>query len=76
MWGLVMAKAKTGFAAAAVKDSASVQSSFKSMIGMAVLVCVAGLAKLNADNHYVENFMDGVKQQAQSAGINLMQTKS
>ena len=27
------------------------------MIGMAALIVVAGLAKLNAENHYIENWM-------------------
>lgn len=64
MWGLIMAKAKTGFTAAFSKDALTVQSSFSKMIGMGVLIVIAGLAKLNADGHYVESFVETVKIQA------------
>ena len=42
------------------------------MIGMGVLIGIAGLAKLNADNHYIENFVDTVKVQSANMGINLL----
>ena len=75
MWGLVMAKAKTGFSAAASKDVSAVQSTIGKMIGLGALICVAGVAKLNADNHYVENFVSSVKTQGANMGINLMSTQ-
>ena len=72
LWGLVMAKAKAGFTAATSKDASAVNSSIGKMIGLGVLICVAGVAKLNADNHYLENFVDTVKNQSANMGINLM----
>jgi len=49
VWGLVMAKAKTGFNAASTKDKEQVQSSFKRAVSIVVLLGVATLAKMNAD---------------------------
>jgi hypothetical protein len=61
LWGLVMAKAKTGFTAAASKDASTTQSAIGKMVGLGVLIVIAGVAKLNADNHYVENIVDAAK---------------
>lgn len=61
LWGLVMAKAKTGFSAAASKSAAVVQSSQFKIVTIGVLICVAGLAKLNADVHFIDNFVDAMK---------------
>lgn len=74
LWGLVMAKAKTGFSAAATKNLGSVKSSQGKMVGIGILICIAGLAKLNADNHYIDNFVDTVKTQSANMGISLMST--
>lgn len=57
IWGLVMAKAKTGFSASGSKDKESVGQAFKKLLGMVALISVATLAKLNADNKYIENFV-------------------
>lgn len=65
-----MAKARYGLTATENKCEATATSSHKKMIGMGVLVLVAGLAKLNADNHYVENFVSNY-QQKHSANRNL-----
>lgn len=58
IWGLVMVKAKTGFTASGKQESAHVQSSFGKMIGLAVLIGVATVAKLNADHHFIENMLE------------------
>ena len=61
IWGLVLAKARTGFSASNSKDASVVSGSMGKMIGMSVLILLASLAKLNADHHYVENWMDKTK---------------
>ena len=60
IWGIVMAKAKSGFSVAGSKDAATVKSTVGSIITMSVLIALASLAKLNADNHYIENFVGQV----------------
>jgi hypothetical protein len=57
IWGLVMAKAKAGFTASQSKDQGVVSSSFGKMIGLMFLIGVAGVAKWNADSHYLENLV-------------------
>lgn len=57
VWGLVLAKAKTGFSAALSKDKEAVGSSYKRFISIIALVGVASVVKLNADYSYVENFL-------------------
>jgi hypothetical protein len=60
IWGLVMAKAKTGYnAATSNKDKESTGAALRKLIGMVGLITVATLAKLNADNNYVENWISG-----------------
>jgi hypothetical protein len=49
VWGLIVAKAKTGLTAAASQDKEAVSSSFKRMVSIAVLITVASVAKMNAD---------------------------
>jgi hypothetical protein len=49
VWGLIMAKAKTGFSAALSKEKEVVSYSYKRFIQLIVLVGVASLFKLNAD---------------------------
>ena len=61
IWGLVMVKAKIGFSIATSKDVSAVQSTIGKMIGFGVLFCIVGVAKLNSDNYYVENFVDTMK---------------
>jgi hypothetical protein len=58
IWGLVMAKAKTGFNASGSKDKESVGQAFKKLLGMVALISVATLAKLNAENNYIENWVN------------------
>lgn len=53
IWGLVMAKAKSGLTASASKDHKTVKSSFTKTIFMGLLLGVAYLAKYNADTHYL-----------------------
>ena len=55
IWGLVMAKARAGFTAASSKDQGVVSSGFGKMIGLMFLIGVAGLAKWNADSHFLDN---------------------
>ena len=53
-----MAKAKAGFNAASSKDNETVKSSLVKIAGLTALIAVASFAKLNAQNHYLENLMD------------------
>ena len=59
IWGLVMAKAKMGFSASGTKDKESVGQAFKKLLGMVALISVATLAKMNADNKYLESWVAG-----------------
>ena len=56
IWGVVMAKVKSGFNAAASKDHETVKSVFTKIVGMTALIGIATFAKLNSENHYVENW--------------------
>ena len=61
IWGLVMAKARAGFTAASSKDQGVVSSGFGKMIGLMFLIGVAGLAKWNADSHFLDNALQPAK---------------
>lgn len=50
MWGLVIAKAKSGITASASKDHSVVKSSYSKTVVMAVLVGIAYVAKYNSDH--------------------------
>jgi hypothetical protein len=54
IWGLVMAKAKT---ASTSKDQSVVTSSYSKMVGLAVMIGVASLAKWNADSHFLDKMV-------------------
>jgi hypothetical protein len=56
IWGVVMAKVRSGFTAAVSKDHETVKGTLSKVIGMTFLVALATLAKLNSENHYVENW--------------------
>jgi hypothetical protein len=56
IWGVVMAKVKSGFNAAASKDHETVKGVFTKIVGMTALIGIATFAKLNSENHYVENW--------------------
>lgn len=58
IWGLVMAKAKTGMNAASSKDKETVGSAVKKIAGLMGLIGVATLAKLNADYNYIGSYLD------------------
>jgi hypothetical protein len=58
IWGLVCAKAKTGYKASMSKDKETVTSSFKKLLGMVALITVATLAKLNVDTQFVESWLN------------------
>ena len=55
IWGLVMAKAKSGILAATSKDHKIVQSSYKKTLLLGAMVGVAYLAKYNSDTNYLQN---------------------
>lgn len=57
IWGVVIAKAKAGFAASGVKDHTSVRSTLTSVIGMTILIGIASFAKLNAENNFIDNWV-------------------
>jgi hypothetical protein len=57
IWGLVMAKAKAGFTASTSKDQSVVTSSYSKMVGLAVMIGVASLAKWNADSHFLDKMV-------------------
>lgn len=56
IWGIVMAKAKTGLTASASKDKETVGVAFKKLLGMVALVTIASVAKLNAENNYLQDY--------------------
>ena len=58
IWGIVMAKAKSGFNAASSKDHAIVKSTFGKALGMTALIAIASFAKYNSESHVVENWAD------------------
>ena len=67
VWGLIMAKAKTGFAASSSKDKETVSSSFKRMTTILVLLVIASVAKLNADYQFFgSSLMDNSSLTAES----------
>ena len=45
VWGLILAKAKTGYAASSSKNSDQVQGQFKSVIALLIMVAVATFAQ-------------------------------
>lgn len=57
VWGLIMAKAKTGFNAASSKDKEAVGSSFKRLISLVFFLSIATFAKMNADFKYLESWV-------------------
>lgn len=66
IWGVVMAKVKSGFGAASSKDHETVKSVFTKVVGMTVLIGIATFAKLNSENHYVENWANSKLQSSQT----------
>jgi hypothetical protein len=57
VWGLIMAKARTGFNAASTTDKEEVCSSFKRLISLVLLLTIATFAKMNADFQYFESWV-------------------
>ena len=56
IWGIVMAKVRSGFNAASSKDHETVKSVFTKVVGMTALITIATIAKLNSENHFIENW--------------------
>jgi hypothetical protein len=51
IWGLIMAKAKTGYTAATNKNSEQVSGQFKSILVLLAMAAVATLAQIQIDKH-------------------------
>jgi len=62
LWGLVAAKAKTGFTAATTKDKDTVSYSFKKMVSLLLVLAFATLAKMNADHSFIDSILNPTDQ--------------
>ena len=55
IWGLIAAKAKVGFVAATTTDSDAVQSSWKRVIKILIVVGIVSVAQFKIDNKEISS---------------------
>lgn len=71
IWGLIMAKAKSGYSAAVSKDHPTVKSSYKNIFTILVLVVIACAAQMKFESSFKELAKPDDNQVESSKGRNL-----
>lgn len=61
LWGLIMAKAKTTFSLADLMDSNKIKSKVSKIFYLGVMVGVAQMLKISAENNYIEHYLGDIE---------------
>ena len=66
IWGLVMAKARATFSLSDLINQKDLKSKYNKMFWMGILIIIAQLFKLSADNSYLQNLTNAAEAKIES----------